>query len=232
MDDRFLFYVPPKYIHRDDLFFPEEEVHHLVNVLRKRSGDIVQVTDGLGCRMDTRLEISDDKAVKGHILASYYSEAGPDRVLAMGVIRNRDRLEFAVEKATELGVTRIVLVHSEFAGKMDVKSHRIDKTIRSALKQSRQLWLPAWEESASFIETITRHRDHRTILAAHPSGENIKMHEMKDSSLLLLVGPEGGFSENEMKEARANNAIFVRLGENRLRTETAVCALMALTGNR
>lgn len=232
MDDRFLFYVPPKYIHRDDLFFPDEEAHHLLNVLRKRSGDIVQVTDGLGCRMDVRIEISGDKVVKGCISASYYSKAGPDRILAMGVIRNRDRLEFAIEKATELGVTRIVLVHSEFAGKMEVKARRIEKTITSALKQSRQLWLPAWEECTSFTEAITRHRDHRNVLVAHPSGESIQMNEMQGSHLLLIVGPEGGFSENEMEEARANNATFVRLGESRLRTETAACALLALTGKR
>lgn len=213
------------------MFFPDEEAHHILNVLRKRSGDIVQVTDGLGCRMEVRIEISEDKAVKGHILATHYSKAGPDRILAMGVIRNRDRLEFAVEKATELGVTRIILVHSELAGKTEIKARRIDKAIMSALKQSRQLWLPAWEESASFTETISRYWDNRTILVAHPSGESLKGQDVHNSSLLLLVGPEGGFSKNELEEARVYNASFVRLGESRLRTETAVCAMLALVGN-
>ncbi|MGM0738904.1 MAG: RsmE family RNA methyltransferase [Bacteroidota bacterium] len=141
MDEHFLFYAPPDHITDDRIVFPEEEAHHIATVLRKKAGDVVQATDGVGNTLEVRLDTVDKKTAAGEVTARFITPAEPDRILAMGVIRQRERLEFAIEKAVELGVTRIVLVHSEYAGKMEIKARRIEKTIITA---SATLFLTYW----------------------------------------------------------------------------------------
>jgi 16S rRNA (uracil1498-N3)-methyltransferase len=228
MDEHFLFYVPPEQIKHDRLQFTEDEAHHITKVLRKQPGDIVQATDGVGNTMDVRLIVVDKKKVAGEVVATYNTPAEPDRILAMGVIRQRERLEFAIEKAVELGVTKIVLVHSEHAGRMEIKPRRIDKTIVSAIKQSRRPWLPAWEERASFYDVLADYRESREVVMAHPDVEGTYEWKADDTPMLLLVGPEGGFSPKEVEQAVASGVKVVSLGQKRLRTETAVCAMLTL----
>ncbi len=232
MEQHFLFFVPPDQIMNDRLRFSEEEARHIAKVLRIRPGEVVQVTDGVGRTMDVRLLEVDKKRASGDIIASCHTPAEPDRILAMGVIRQRERLEFAVEKAVELGVTRIVLVHSDHAGKMEIKPTRIEKTIVSAMKQSRRPWLPGWEERGSFNDVLAAYRDSRTIIMADSSTDGTYRWKPDDDPMLLMVGPEGGFSPHEVEQARACGAQIIRLGNKRLRTETAVCALLALANQR
>jgi 16S rRNA (uracil1498-N3)-methyltransferase len=228
MDEHFLFYVPPELIKHDRILFSEDEAHHIAKVLRKQPGDVVQVTDGVGNTMDVRLIVVDKKKVAGEVTATYNTPAEPDRILAMGVIRQRERLEFAIEKAVELGVTKIVLVHSEHAGRMEVKPKRVEKTIISAMKQSRRPWLPAWEERDSFYDVLAEYRESREVVMAHPEVEGTYDWKGDDSPMLLLVGPEGGFSQKEVELAVASGVKMVSLGQKRLRTETAVCAILTL----
>ncbi len=228
MNQQFLFYVPPRQIAENQIQFPEVEANHIVKVIRKRPGDVIQVTDGVGNIMDVRLSTVDKMRVSGDVIANYITPAEPDRILAIGVIRQRERLEFAVEKAVELGVTRIVFVHSEHAGNMDIKAKRIDKIMISAIKQSRRSWLPAWEERKSFYEVLADFKEGRKVIMAHPNEKGTYEWKPDDSPLLLLVGPEGGFSEKEVDHAIVSGAQIVNLGQKRLRTETAACALLVL----
>ncbi len=228
MNEHFLFYVPPEQIKHDRLQFTEDEAHHITKVLRKQPGDVVQVTDGVGNTMDVRLIVVDKKKVAGEVTATYNTPAEPDRILAMGVIRQRERLEFAIEKAVELGVTKIVLVHSEHAGRMEIKPKRVQKTIIAAMKQSRRPWLPAWEERDSFYDVLAGYRESREVVMAHPDLEGAYEWKANDSPMLLLVGPEGGFSPKEVEQAVASGVKMVSLGQKRLRAETAVCAILTL----
>ncbi len=230
MDEHFLFYIPPEDIREERMWFPEEEVRHIGKVLRKQAGDIVQATDGTGRLLDVELIVVDKKKAAGEIVQSREISAGPERVLAMGLIRQRDRLEFAVEKAVELGVTRLVLVHSDHSGTMTVKPARIEKTIISAMKQSRRCHLPVWEERDSFYDVLSAYRDNRTVIMADPEGVTSRDWHPGRNPALLMVGPEGGFSGKEKDQAIASAAQFVNLGSNRLRTETAACALLTLAG--
>lgn len=227
MDEHFLFYLPAEEIREERMWFPADEVRHIVKVLRKQAGDIVQATDGTGRLLDVELIVVDKKKVAGEIVRSREVPAGPERILAMGLIRQRDRLEFAVEKAVELGVTRLVLVHSDHSGQMNVKAQRIDKTIISAMKQSRRCHLPVWEERGSFYSVLAEYRENRSLIVAHADGETAGNWPTGSNSALLMVGPEGGFSENEAGQFVASGAKLVKLGENRLRTETAVCAMLS-----
>lgn len=228
MDDHFLFYVAPDDIISNKVRFPEEEGRHIAKVLRKKSGDVIQVTDGLGHRMDVRLTLHDKKRVEGDIVATAVMPEDTERILAMGVIRQRDRLEFAIEKAVELGVTRIVLVHSDHAEKVSVKPSRVDKTIISAIKQSHRYRLPEWEERESFYEVLSEYRQNRRVITALAEEEGVRNMISENSPSLLLVGPEGGFSRAEIGHITAFGSQFIQLGKTRLRTETAVCALLSL----
>lgn len=232
MDEHFLFYVPPEGIRHDRLHFSEDEARHIARVLRKQPGDIVRVTDGLGNTMDVRLSVVDRKMVAGEVVATHRSPSDPERILALGVIRQRERLEFAIEKAVELGVTRIVLVHSEHAGSMEVKARRVEKTMISALKQSRRSWLPDWEERDSFRDVLEAYGAGREVVMAFQQAGGTYQWKGDDTPMLLVVGPEGGFSSEEVAQAVSRGVGFVRLGSQRLRTETAVCAMLVLANQK
>ncbi len=228
MDEHFLFYVPPDEIRHERLQFSEDEANHIARVLRKQPGDLVQVTDGVGNIMDVKLIVVDKKKVAGEVVATCMTPAIPERILAMGVIRQRERLEFAIEKAVELGVTKIVLVHSEHAGRMELKPKRIEKTMIAAMKQSRRPWLPAWEERDSFYDVLAEFREGREVVMAHPDVGGTCEWKADDSPMLLMVGPEGGFSQKELEQAVASGVKIVSLGQRRLRTETAACVMLTL----
>lgn len=232
MDEHFLFYAPPDHITDDRIVFPEEEAHHIATVLRKKAGDVVQATDGVGNTLEVRLDTVDKKAAAGEVTARFITPAEPDRILAMGVIRQRERLEFAIEKAVELGVTRIVLVHSEYAGKMEIKARRIEKTIITAMKQSRRPWLPGWEERDSFFDVLAEYGKSRKTIMAHSLEEGSYDWQPDDTPLLLMVGPEGGFSPGELEHCMASGVHTVSFGPKRLRTETAVCVMLTLANYR
>ncbi len=229
MDDHFLFYADPEHIRNNVVHFPEEEVRHIVKVLRKKPGDRVQVTDGSGKRMDVRLMEIEKKRVTGEIVATEVEPAEPERILAMGLVRKRERLEFAIEKAVELGATHIILVHSDHSEKMSIKAPRVDNIIISAIKQSQRCYLPKWETRNSFGEVLEAYGKDRRVLVAHPRDSPVSENHAKDDPLLMMVGPEGGFSTEELEQAASAEAVFIRLAHTRLRTETAVCAVMAYT---
>ncbi len=228
MEEHFLFYIPSQYISGENVFFPDDEVHHLIRVLRKRDGDVVRVTDGAGRLLQVRLQVVGKKEVVGHVLEQTIIPPEPDRILAMGVIRQRDRLEFAIEKAVELGATRILLVHSDHAEKMRLRASRIDKTVISAMKQSKRCHLPSWEERHGFMELMSDYRESHKIIMAHPLGEENERWQPENTPMLLMSGPEGGFSGEEVSHAKSCGALVVSLGNARLRAETAACTLVGL----
>lgn len=253
MDDHFLFYVPSDQMVGNQIRFSDEETRHISKVLRKRPGDVVRVTDGSGLLLTVRLFDFGKREVCGEVIDRELTPAEFERILALGVIRQRDRLEFAIEKAVELGATRLVLVHSDNAEKVSVKASRIDKIIISAMKQSRRTHLPQWEERESFSDTIAVYRDNCKIFMAHPGGsdrtewmptnndlvtakkpdseqrpDDLEQRPDDVKPQLLLVGPEGGFSDVEVGQAVDSGAELVSLGPTRLRAETAVCAILTL----
>lgn len=231
MDDHFLFYLSSReYISDEHVQFSESESRHIVKVLRKRSGEVVQATDGRGHRMKVKLHEVDKKNVTGTVYEKVPVPKEPEKILALGVIKHRERFEFAIEKSVELGVSKIILVHSRYVEKKGIKPLRLEKTIISAMKQSRRCWLPEWEEQDSFTDVMIHYGKERNVVVAHPAGrKKIDADFFSHSSLLMLVGPEGGFSNNEIASAKSFGAQFVNFGESRLRTETAVCVLMSLT---
>ncbi|MDZ7771870.1 MAG: RsmE family RNA methyltransferase [Balneolaceae bacterium] len=224
-----LFYAPPVQVSGRRIRLEGQEAHHAARVLRLGPGDPVAVADGRG----TRYQGSVVSAGKNGVIVEWASREelprpDPYCVLAMGILKKRDRMEFAVEKAVELGAGDVALFRSQHTVKENVRMDRLESAALAAMKQSRRAWLPGITLHDSLAQVLESHPDTRPLLARQ--GEGGYPEELPDregDSFLLLVGPEGGFSEEEMRHALEAGAEPVRLGGYRLRTETAAVALLS-----
>ena len=224
-----IFYAPPEQIHENIIELTDQEAKHASKALRYSEGDEITVVDGSGgwyegivraIRKNTvEIKVNDSKKVK---------EPTPKLGLGLSIIKKRDRLEFAVEKAVELGVSEIVLFRSEHTVKQNVRIDRLESTAISAMKQSLQAWLPAIKVVDSLDQLLSQ--NDAKILVAHErvEGNTKKIFDYKsEDSLLLLVGPEGGFSEEEILKIKEAGGTTFSLGKNRLRAETAATVFLS-----
>lgn len=225
-----IFYAPPEQIYAGQIELAGQEAKHASKVMRYRVGDAITIVDGKGGWYDCEIRQINKNIVTAGLISSRRVKAqSPETVLAMGLLKKRDRLEFAVEKAVELGVSEIALFRSRHSVKENVRMDRLEKTVLSAMKQSLQAWLPKVYLYNSLKEVIKHYEEHDYLLA-HENTDAISgiPDEVKEhSKLLLLVGPEGGFSKSEIEVAIQQNAKLISLGKNRLRTETAAIAFLS-----
>lgn len=225
-----IFYAPESQIHGDVIELTGQEAKHASKVLRYRKGDPIQIVDGLGGWFECKVVQITGSLVKAEIQKSKRIEAPkPEIVLAMGLIKKRDRLEFAVEKSVELGVSEIALFRSRHTVKENVRMDRLENTILSALKQSLRAWLPKVSVLSSLDEVMDGYNEHHFLMAHEKEDTELGVNpdlKSKDK-LLLLVGPEGGFSDKEIEMATERGAEIVSLGEYRLRAETAAIAFLS-----
>ncbi|NGP88559.1 RsmE family RNA methyltransferase [Fodinibius halophilus] len=224
-----IYYAPPSQINNGFAELLDQEAKHISKVMRAREGDRLTIVDGQGGRYQGSILMITNDAVQVKIDKSEnVPPSDPRLVLGMGIIKKRDRLEFAVEKAIELGVSEIGLFRSERTIKKNVRMDRLESIAVSAMKQSLQVWLP----------TITMYHTLDDFLASYTQAEWLVAHEKVEKqdhsftdtdsdTVLLLVGPEGGFSPSEIDKLTDGGATTVSLGENRLRTETAVTAFLS-----
>lgn len=225
-----LFYAPPGRISGRRIRLDESEARHAARVLRYREGDAIRLTDGEGTLYKGKVSRVDRNEVDVEWTErEEVPPPRPARVLGMGIIKKRDRLEFAVEKAVELGASGIALFRSRHSEKENVRMDRLESAALSAMKQSLRAWLPAVELYDSPEEVMEAHGEKGAVILAHGEGD----HPFEPSGygglekLLLMVGPEGGFSDEEVGRARQNGAGVVSLGSYRLRTETAAIVMLS-----
>ena len=227
------FYTPKEYIDEQngELQLTGEEAHHLVNVLRYQTGQEVDVVDGEGNHFTGTISLIRKKEVWVDI-HSVNQQTGSLTSLALGVIKNRQRLEFAIEKAVELGAGRILLFDAMNSEKSKVRLNRIRKIVLSAMKQSLRAHLPEIQFYQSLDEVIERQRE-ETFLVAHEKSSPIAQNpvdwaEIRRRPHTVFIGPEGGFAGEEIhKLGEGHGAYIVYLGKARLRTETAVVATLS-----
>ncbi|WP_372639168.1 16S rRNA (uracil(1498)-N(3))-methyltransferase [Fodinibius sp.] len=229
-----IFYAPPSQIHSDFAELTGQEATHASKVLRVREGDRLVVVDGQGGRYEGPVaRISGHKSLQVKLEDRQHVTApAPELILGMGIIKKRDRLEFAVEKAVELGASHIALFRSEHTIKKNVRTDRLESIALSAMKQSLRSWLPEISVSSSVDEVIERYSDVRCLMAHEKvssagGGNDVAPVADDEDRLLLLVGPEGGFSPAEVERAKEEGARLVSLGAYRLRAETAVVVFMS-----
>lgn len=226
-----IYYAPPGQIHNGFIELRDQEARHASKVMRAREGDSLTVVDGAGGRYKGSIRQITDNTVQLKVEETEkVIPSGPRLYLGMGIIKKRDRLEFAVEKAVELGVSKIGLFRSERTIKENVRMDRLESIAVSAMKQSLRAWLPSITVFNSPDKLFAAFPE-ATCLVAH---EKISEKEQEDpfnvspsDSLLLMVGPEGGFSSSEIENFREQSAKLVSLGKNRLRTETAAVAFLS-----
>lgn len=222
-----IFYAPPSQIQDKVVELTGQEAKHAAKVLRYSIGDDITVVDGGGNWYEGEVQLITNKTVRVAVRSVQNKNPRPRAILGMSIIKKRDRLEFAVEKAVELGVKEIALFRGEHSVKQNLRRDRIESTVLSAMKQSLQAWLPDISIFKNLGEVLTAYPNYNKI-AAHETQQNVLKAGMvqphKDT--LLLVGPEGGFSEQEIKSMNVENVQLISLGDTRLRAETAAITLL------
>lgn len=222
-----VFYTKPENIKGGQLELADQEARHAAKVLRFNAGDELFASDGKGnVYRTTIISISKSSVLTEIEETQFESEPQIKKVLAFGAIKKRDRLEFAVEKAVELDAWEICIFDADHSERSRINEERLESIALSAFKQSKRKWLPEIIIKRSMDEVLKHYTDHHLILA-HMEEEAVQPVSLKNKKNLLLVGPEGGFSDREIELAKARQAEFISLGKNRLRAETAVAAMLS-----
>jgi len=221
-----LFYTRPENITGDVLKLVDQEAKHVTKVLRHRLGDNIYVTNGIGTRFSCEItEILNNEIICSIIESEEEVRSSPFVTLAIGLIKKRDRLEFAVEKATELGVDKIILFRGDHSEKGNVRMDRIEATVLSAMKQSLRNYLPKIIFAESLSETLSITLPEHHIVYADETEKDTRSTSINKNPICLVVGPEGGFSKKESELLREKGGEAYSLGDKRLRTETAAVAI-------
>ncbi|MBQ8939930.1 MAG: 16S rRNA (uracil(1498)-N(3))-methyltransferase [Paludibacteraceae bacterium] len=206
----------------------EEESGHCVRVLRYSVGDEILITDGKGTTYTARITNPHPKHCDFEILSREKQEPHHHFHLHIAVAptKNIERLEWAVEKCVEIGVDEITPLLCRFSERKQLRTDRLEKIILSAAKQSLTPYLPVLHELTSYDEFISRQKEdistQKFIAHCYKEDKRVLKNEIeRGRDVLVLIGPEGDFSEQEIAEALAAGFIPVSLGNSRLRTETA-----------
>lgn len=217
-----LFYQP--LLPQGALYLDEEESRHCVKVLRKRNGDAIRITDGAGNFYEA--VITDASPARcAFTVRDVIATEQPRHFIhvAIAPTKNPDRIEWFVEKATELGIDKISLIATEHTEKSFIKRDRLRKMAVSAMKQSLKARVPEISELIAFGSAIDSAEEEQRFIA-HVDEQNpvLLLHAAKPGSrAIVLIGPEGDFSAEELTAAHARGFVKVSLGTSRLRTETA-----------
>jgi 16S rRNA (uracil1498-N3)-methyltransferase len=209
----------------DTLVLDEDTSKHVVQVLRKKVGDDLLLTDGKGTKATAT--ITDDNRKRcGVRLSSREQEAEPQpRVcVAISLVKNASRFEWFLEKATEIGVREIIPLLCERTEKEKFRHDRLNNILVSAMLQSQQCWLPVLHEPTEFTAVLKQDAyTHKLIGHCLPEERRslAQLSKELEGSSIIYIGPEGDFTKDEIEAALQQNVTAVMLGDTRLRTETA-----------
>ena len=223
------FYVPDAASTNE---LPAEEAAHASRVLRLESGDEVFLIDGTGCFFKAQLTL----VTKGRCLYDIVERLPQEKTwngriaVAMAPTKVIDRVEWTLEKATEIGIDEFSLLNCAFSERRNVKLERLDKIVVAAVKQSRKAWKPLLNDLQPFEDFVNRPRKGAKYIAHCYAeidkkdlyGELLQLNG--DEEVTILIGPEGDFSIDEVRLAMSKGYVPVSLGQSRLRTETAALA--------
>jgi len=203
----------------------EEESAHCVRVLRKKAGDTIQITDGRGGLFEAVVNNNDPKKCLVTIVsASGIMPRKSYRLrIAVAPTKNIERFEWFLEKATEMGITEITPVICEHSERTVLRTDRLQKILISAMKQSMNLHMPVLHESVKLSDFLEKEFTGQKFIGYVEEKQEVllKQRYQKGSDCLVLIGPEGDFSKDELKEAKQKGFEAISLGNSRLRTETA-----------
>ena len=219
------FYINKYDAAQKNIVLNEETSKHVVQVLRMKVGENLQLTDGKGNLLICSITDDNKKHCSVEIEEKRYKAQGTRTVsMAISLIKNANRFEWFLEKATEIGVSEIIPLICERTEKEKFRFDRMQGICISAMLQSQQVWLPVLHEPTLYNEVILKNNDGQKFIAhctdsKKQSLSNFPISQFQNSK--IFIGPEGDFTAAEIELALQNNFIPVSLGNTRLRTETA-----------
>jgi 16S rRNA (uracil1498-N3)-methyltransferase len=228
------FYTPADKIAGDTLTIEGEEAKHILSVLRHGAGDVIDVVDGRGTKCKVLIEEVSRDFLQGKILSRTHMENEPEcRISLAQAVCRRERMDFLIEKATEIGVSSVIPIITERntvkindVSRERKKTDRWRKIAIAAMKQSLRSVLPEIHDVIGFDQLLLRIKDYDLSLIASLDKDSKSLKQCEQlkegvKSILLIVGPEAGFTEEELSQVKAMGTIPITLGSRRLRTETA-----------
>lgn len=215
-----LYYTNPENIKNAELQIVGEEVHHIAKVMRHSPGDEVFVTDGVGNIYEGKIISLKNDLINVQITTvRKYEKNYENFVFCIPKLKSSDRLEFALEKSVELGITNFIIFNSERTISKSIKTHRLEKILLSAMKQSLRAFLPKIISTCA-IEELSNLKGKKLVFEQSAAKYFVNFILNKNEKNYFIFGPEGGLSSNELE--LFNMEELYKLAENRLRTETAV----------
>jgi len=219
-----LFYQENIEHNQSDLVFSSEESKHIVKVLRKKNGDQIYVTNGNGLQWNGEIDHSNNgKVIAKKVNSILHKNKVKKLHIAIAPPKNNNRMEWFLEKSTEIGISQITPLVCDHSERKVIKQFRMKKILIGAIKQSNQFYLPKLNPTCDYKNFIKKKFSEIKMIAHCREGVKKELHKIEkiQSPLLILIGPEGDFSEKEIETARENSFIEISLGNQRLRTETA-----------
>jgi 16S rRNA (uracil1498-N3)-methyltransferase len=219
-----IFYAPD--ITDDKYTLDENESKHIIRVLRMRQGAGVRLIDGRGNLYEGIIDNPDQKHCTITITGIFkdFEKRNYRLHIAISPLKNSERFEWFIEKSVEIGVDEITPLVCRNTEKQGIKKERINNLIISAMKQSLKTKKTIFNEPDVFNEFISHNYPVKRLIAhCSDSFERVKISDaiLKNENALILIGPEGDFSEDEIIKASARGFVNIHLGSSRLRTETA-----------
>lgn len=229
------FYAPPSCFEGERVRLQDDEARHLTRSLRKEAGDEIVVVDGQGGWYRVVLEQIGRGEALGFVREQRreVGELSVDLTIGLGLLKNRNRFETFLEKATEFGVRRIVPLLSERTEKTGFRADRAERICVAAMKQCGRSRLPEIAEPTDFESAIQTAQGGVLCHESAPAASTLSgtLAAAETESVSVWVGPEGGFSDEEVTLARGAGVRIATLGNRRLRAETAGIAVAALASS-
>ena len=220
-----LFYNPSIDKNTNEITFDKIESRHVVKVLRKKEGDYIYLTNGKGDLFLCKISVANNKKCLINVVDIEHKKQQRKYYLHLAIAptKNNDRLEWFLEKATEIGIDEITPIICDNSERKFIKPERLKKIIISAMKQSLKFHLPKLNEVVTISEFLKHNQTQGKYIAHCVENEKPLMKDvlLPQESSTILIGPEGDFSFSEIEKSLQKGYTPITLGEARLRTETA-----------
>jgi 16S rRNA (uracil1498-N3)-methyltransferase len=228
------YYTQPENINKDSLVITGDEAGHLAKVLRKKADEEIYVTDGCGSLFRCNIVSTSKDNISCSVLEKVDETNEPkiEVTLYQSLLKNPDRFEFAIEKSVELGVWEIQPIITEHViSRSRAKTERWNAISLAAMKQSQRVHLPKVSSPIMFIDAIKNCTADLKLIAHEKAGDsglrNLDFGMEKTKTIAIMIGPEGGFSDEEVSLAIANGFKSISLGKRKFRSETATVASLS-----
>lgn len=221
------FHIPPSYLRDDTVCVPLGNLYRqMVQVLRLQRGEQVRFFDGVGHVFDAHIVHINRDGIIASIDRTSEQPRGRTVTLAVGILKN-DRMRWVLEKATELGATSIIpLLTERVVKRPDVSPPRWEFIIKEAAEQSGRAWLPTIAPVTEFSALMQRADANTIVYHTEATGQSTA--PSNDQPLTIVIGPEGGFTNEEIALAQKRGATIASLGDHQLRADTAALAALVI----